>query len=240
MAAMAHRPTETRVVVDFLDQVEWMMEIEETFGVSISDEQLAGVRTIADVKRLVASLVSPSPGVPEPEPACATQRAFYEIRRSVCNAAGVPRSAIRPGTRWKDLPEPWRRQMDWPVRPEIVVANPGESVWGLWAVTAAYLAIFAVIILQSGLRFPEAEIVLGVFGIATVTVVAALSWLDRPRPREGTIGDEARRFSPEQPRMEPSGRRTWSAEQVSRIVDRLTKKILDAGGIPDDAVLLLK
>lgn len=39
--------------LDSLDQVELTMEVEQTFGISISDEETPGLNTVADIVNLV-------------------------------------------------------------------------------------------------------------------------------------------------------------------------------------------
>ena len=41
--------------IDSLSFIEFMFKVEEEFGVSVSDEQLKGIKTLGDLERLVAS-----------------------------------------------------------------------------------------------------------------------------------------------------------------------------------------
>jgi len=41
--------------IDSLSFIEFMFKIEEEFGVSISDEDLKGIKTFSDLERLVAA-----------------------------------------------------------------------------------------------------------------------------------------------------------------------------------------
>jgi acyl carrier protein len=41
--------------IDSLSFIEFMFKVEEEFGVSVSDEQLKGIKTLADLERLVAA-----------------------------------------------------------------------------------------------------------------------------------------------------------------------------------------
>jgi acyl carrier protein len=46
--------------VDSLSFIEFMFKIEEEFGVSVSDEDLKGIKTLADLERHVAAAVAAS------------------------------------------------------------------------------------------------------------------------------------------------------------------------------------
>lgn len=99
-----------------LDTVELLLEVEECFGVTITDEsaaQLATPRMLAShVAQLLAARLpddkSASPG------ACLSQRAFYQLRRILIAETGLSRNALRPETPLLSVfPEPrratWRR-----------------------------------------------------------------------------------------------------------------------------------
>jgi acyl carrier protein len=44
--------------IDSLSFIEFMFKVEEEFGVSVSDEDLKGIRTLADLERHVASALA--------------------------------------------------------------------------------------------------------------------------------------------------------------------------------------
>jgi len=44
--------------IDSLSFIEFMFKIEEEFGVSVSDEDLKGIKTLGDLERHVASALS--------------------------------------------------------------------------------------------------------------------------------------------------------------------------------------
>ncbi len=94
-----------------LDGVELIMDLEEEFGVSLPDADLAACRTPRDMIDLIWSKVQ---GMSEP--ACKSQRAFYALRRAVVETLKVRRGSVRPTTpicslipgrndvdRWQDL-----------------------------------------------------------------------------------------------------------------------------------------
>ena len=44
--------------IDSLSFIEFMFKVEEEFGVSVSDEDLKGIKTLADLERHVASALT--------------------------------------------------------------------------------------------------------------------------------------------------------------------------------------
>jgi acyl carrier protein len=44
--------------IDSLSFIEFMFKVEEEFGVSVSDEDLKGIKTLADLERHVAAALS--------------------------------------------------------------------------------------------------------------------------------------------------------------------------------------
>ena len=44
--------------IDSLSFIEFMFKVEEEFGVSVSDEDLKGIRTLADLERHVATALA--------------------------------------------------------------------------------------------------------------------------------------------------------------------------------------
>jgi hypothetical protein len=89
-----------------LDTVEIVMEIEETFGITIPDEDAEKIQTIGDAYRYIIARLE-FPEVPGP---CLTSAAFCNFRRTLMKKMGITRSAIRPRTRMDELfPELDRR-----------------------------------------------------------------------------------------------------------------------------------
>ena len=109
MAAGAADLTVTREVMG-LDGVELVMAVEEHFGIGISDAEASMLETPRLMANLVVRKVSGEVG----EDQCATQRAFYRIRREL-RGMGLSRSAVRPEARFNDLcgEETWRRRKAW-------------------------------------------------------------------------------------------------------------------------------
>src|SRR5688500_20273420 len=74
-----------------LDLVEFVMAVEDAFGIAIANEDAAQLRTPGDVIEYVHSQF-PAASIGT----CLSQRAFYKIRRAIRRDLGVSASSIRP------------------------------------------------------------------------------------------------------------------------------------------------
>lgn len=80
-----------------LDSVELVMEIEESFDIIIPDEDASKILTVGDMHSYVIDKLKQS-GL---ESGCATQRAFYLLRRNIIKELSPTQKKIKP----KDLTE---------------------------------------------------------------------------------------------------------------------------------------
>jgi len=78
-----------------LDVVEFIMAVEDAFGLEIPDAEAARLATPGRVIDYLAARLPP--GVSEAG-ACLSQRAFYKLRRETCARLGVDRLAVRADT----------------------------------------------------------------------------------------------------------------------------------------------
>jgi hypothetical protein len=81
-----------------LDAVEFVLAVEDAFGIAIPDadaEQMITPRAVADY---VAARLPRGD-----HKACHSQQAFYRVRRAVVQAHGIPRDAVTPSAEWQDL-----------------------------------------------------------------------------------------------------------------------------------------
>ena len=78
-----------------LDTVELLVEIEDTFGITVPDEEAARVVTVGDLVATVCGLLA---GLPNDR--CKTQRVFYRIRRSLWQG---DRAGLKPSTRLRSV-----------------------------------------------------------------------------------------------------------------------------------------
>jgi acyl carrier protein len=89
-----------------MDTVEMVMAIEETFDITIPNEQAEKIVTVGDAYRYILSRVKLDDSSP-----CLTASAFYRIRRALVDTVGVGREQVRPASSVDDLiPREGRRE----------------------------------------------------------------------------------------------------------------------------------
>jgi acyl carrier protein len=91
-----------------LELVEIVMEVEDTFGIVITDDDATGMRSVGELHRQIieSRLRARQRG-------CPTARAFHKIRRVLMESASVPRRSIRPSTPLKAILPPVARRRAW-------------------------------------------------------------------------------------------------------------------------------
>ncbi|MEI8195245.1 MAG: acyl carrier protein [Phycisphaerae bacterium] len=92
-----------------LDVVELIMQVEDTFQITIQDREAEGIRTVGDLYRLVGMKTNTIP-----QTGCFSAHVFYRLRRTIQSLQpGVP-ARLRPATPLTEaLPLPVRRAL-WP------------------------------------------------------------------------------------------------------------------------------
>lgn len=134
-----------------LDGVEFVMALEEAFGLAIPDSDAERLVTPGHVVRyLEGRLQAGTSG-------CLEQRAFYALRRAAMSVLHLPRSAFRPETQWEPVLGSRHRRHTWKLLHSAtgVAPWPKMSVWGSIPASAAsmgdtarYLASYGVPSLQ--------------------------------------------------------------------------------------------
>jgi len=141
-----------------LDTVELLLNVEECFGVAITDESAAELTTPRQLASHVAKLLaaqSPENISARASP-CLSQRAFYRLRRILIAETGLSRDTLRPDTPLAEvLPDQrwaaWRRlrrALVAPDLPRLTVSPPISTLAQIAAIAlsvllAAYLALSA-------------------------------------------------------------------------------------------------
>jgi hypothetical protein len=112
-----------------LDSVEFVIALEETFGVEISDADATRMRTPRDViEHLLQRLPTAATGP------CLSQRAFCRLRRALHAHAGIARDAVSPDAELDALlPRDGRAQIWEGIRTDLSVPRlpppPSRSNW---------------------------------------------------------------------------------------------------------------
>ncbi len=133
-----------------LDGVEFVMAVEEVFGLAIPDEDAQNLFTPGHVVRYLEARLPSGSG------ACLDQRAFHAVRRAAMNVLGRPRRDFRPTTRWDAVLPAGRRRRTWTLLHHATGLLPWPPMWW-WGIradcatlggTARYLATHAAGALQ--------------------------------------------------------------------------------------------
>jgi hypothetical protein len=81
-----------------LDVVEFVMEMEEHFGIVITDDQAWRMTTVGDLYAFLLAQDCRKASLP-----CPTSQAYYRLRRSLIGNLGIERSRVRPSAQLRDL-----------------------------------------------------------------------------------------------------------------------------------------
>jgi len=125
-----------------LDSVEIVMAWEESFGISISDDEAMTLRTLGLAVDLIAQKLDARD---EPQRPCLTARAFHRLRDSIINVANVPRESFRPDARLKALISTDRRHTWQAVGAGCGIASLPIPVWLFLPRTVGDLTRWAVV-----------------------------------------------------------------------------------------------
>jgi hypothetical protein len=112
-----------------LDSVEFIISVEDAFGLDIADRDAERMRTPRDVINHLAAQLPASAAVGRVGPHCLSQRAFYFVRAAAATHFDRPRSALGPGLPLRDLvPGPQRKEAWSSLR-----ASLGATRWPAYA-----------------------------------------------------------------------------------------------------------
>ncbi|MFC1707270.1 phosphopantetheine-binding protein [Planctomycetota bacterium] len=119
-----------------LDLVELVMSVEETFGISIPDDDAVGIGTVGQLHDYVVA--KRFANLPE---TCLSSRAFYILRRAINGATGVDRRDLRPSTAVENLLPRESRRYLWnqvSSRADLRLPDlePGRALWLIIAAIA--------------------------------------------------------------------------------------------------------
>ena len=146
-----------------LDAVDLLLQIEESFSITIDDEEASRIRTVGDLHNLVVSKLRPASSRQ-----CLTSHVFYRLRSTIGGEFGVQRQIIDPCIETDSLIPIKRRREAWRVLSR-------RLTWGLpglrrpgWLVGSFYIGFIVAI---------SFAIIAGNIGILSVPVAWALGLL---------------------------------------------------------------
>lgn len=131
-----------------LEGVELVIETEERFNISISDEEAENLKTVGDLHRLVLSKVNH-----KVDNRCASSTAFYHVRQILGRITGTPTSSIKLRTTIASLIPVDIREEQWPlVEEELDCSLPLYRTSNvLWLFAFIYLFFLVMVIISTGL-----------------------------------------------------------------------------------------
>lgn len=215
-----------------LDGVELVMDLEEAFGIQITDEEATNCRTPRMVIDVIFSKLKTAD-----EHVCRSQRAFYTIRKVLIQTFGLERKSITPDMQLRDWLPRSREKEAWEQIRAVLSSQhlPGlvRPLWMTRALTATTLAIFSVTIsatirLSCGVGSTLKDGILqgGVLGLFTASVFGIIAGL-LTRPFRICIPAQFKSIRDLIPRGMAFDRVTgWTREEVAAVVKRLTMEQL--------------
>ena len=91
-----------------LELVELVMEVEETFGIIVSDDTAPQLRTVGQLHDYILECRRQTQ-----QQGCPTGHVFRDVRRVLTETTSLPRQAIRPSTELKTILPPRIRRRVW-------------------------------------------------------------------------------------------------------------------------------
>lgn len=212
-----------------LDGVELVLAVEKEFGVTITDSDAAGIRTVGELHDLLRRRVAARDAA-----GCIMLPAFLEARRrtrAFCHDEGL---RIRPSTRIDAVISASARRPYWKMLKDHTGAHPPPLQRplivqrGLWA-----LAVLWGLLGLSTAWIDPAILPLGLLGAVFMMVLGAVltSSLRVSPPAElGTFGDVARYLA--------GGAAATAADvQLTEVEDRVRQIVVDTLGVDPDEVV---
>lgn len=126
-----------------LDGIEILLEVEETFGIRILDEEAARIRTVGDLyARVLQDLATMREK--RGESFCASASAFYALRRGFTRALSLPREMVLPSALTSTLLG-WRhRRANWHrigTSAEVQLPSLRRPRWLVWPLLGAVCGV---------------------------------------------------------------------------------------------------
>lgn len=129
-----------------MDTVEMVMEMEDTFGVELTEADVEAVRTPRDLVDVIFGKLRHSD-----VQVCQTQRGFYLLRRAFMQELGLARNDIRLDSHFREWIPPEHERELWP-RLQVSVSARGwpdlaRPLWMVRLLTCIVLAVMIIICL---------------------------------------------------------------------------------------------
>ncbi|MEX2188890.1 MAG: acyl carrier protein [Pirellulales bacterium] len=181
-----------------MDTVELIMDIEDRFGVSISNDDAAAVRTVGELSDMVERLLSEKSATGGPA-VCLTSMAFFRFRRAVAEVCHVERKRVSPGEVIDVLVARKARRREWAEmarRTSMKMPPLHRPDWCVW-VGLGFVATFVAGCWQTRLGIESTALLCWATLAILIFGIGAFGWVTRPlaihlSPRTITCGELAR------------------------------------------------
>jgi hypothetical protein len=168
------------------DPIDLQVEIEDAFGLRLSDEEASSVRTMGDLHTLLMRRIGPAEGE-----SCLTTMAFLRLRRAL--APLVPDIRLRPSALLSEIPAKSPRALFDSIRLENGLKLPALAMGPLTGISGIlFMSLFAVVPILALLKVSWLEITGVIVGV--IALMWPLQRLDPLRFPAGcqTLGDLSR------------------------------------------------
>jgi hypothetical protein len=216
-----------------LDYVEFVMAVEESFGIEIPDEVAEELRTPGMLKDYVYQQL-----IRTQTSGCLSQRAFYALRKSLKTSGSDLPDAIRPSTRWEELAPPKHERQTWWKELQAASGLPLPSlVRPMWVVISGCIVV-ATMGLTAGWSGQGFSFV--TLGLVWLIGGLTLTLLTRPmrtrfQSEFGTISATARHLSIYSAAKLKSAGEGWTRHQVSDVINQLIIEQLGIQAFDDNS-----
>jgi acyl carrier protein len=97
-----------------LDSVELVMAVEEDFQLTFEEDEISGIVTVDDFYQLILKSLDKSNKLDNSsETRCLTSHTFYQLRKTLINELGIPRSQLFPKQEMATLLPKQARRAQW-------------------------------------------------------------------------------------------------------------------------------
>ncbi len=155
-----------------LDMVEVVLDVEETFGIKVADDEYAEIQLVGDFHQLILRHVKSLRELQLAHPGCPSIPPFLALRKSLCSLLPVQRNQLRPRTELEKVIPRDKRRATWHnlqsltniILPPLILPNVLRSI-----IIIIAAAIFAV------LTFSVIDFI-GPLGFILAFMVSFIAW----------------------------------------------------------------
>ena len=225
-----------------VDLLEFVMSIEEHFGIEISYKDTIYLNTPQElIDYLVKNLkIREKRLLP-----CSKQKAFYQVRRVLIEIARIPRQTIFPSARLEELLSQSERPRIWEdLKKSLGITSWPRLVYPSWidrifwysalAVFFFLFLTFAALLERVGIGFVLAILLTGTFAALVCHLTA--SFRTEIVPAGYTVGELARLIVvPEKTEKSTTEQSEWTRKRIEKDVRAIIMRVFGVRDFSDDS-----